>query len=378
MRPREHRILFDARIARDPKTGATRYVTSLLAAMIPRLAADERLYVILGPDSVSMPFLAAPQVEFRTVSAPVDRFRSRYETARFAWAIAPEVFQATAIFTPVRVPGRMVVSIHDLMPLAYPQYSSFWTRLNWRVRGWQLMSHCRVVIGVSESLLKDYKRLFGSHGCSQRAVVYDGIGGAFAVQAPEALQKVRADYRLPERFFLYLGSDGAHKNLETLLEAYALLEPTAALPLVLAGFDPAASAVPAMIERLKLGELVRCLGCIPEERLPALYGAAHAFVMPSLVESFGLPVLEAMACGTPVICSALASLKEVTAGAAMTVHPTDRQEWKRALQTAAGSLGWRDDCRAKGLERAKDFSWQRTAAATLGIYRSLYRKHFFG
>ena len=195
-------------------------------------------------------------------------------------------------------------------------------------------------------------------------------------QAEEAVEAVRRTYGLPERFLLYVGSDRPHKNVTTLLHALALMDPTASMPLALAGFDSNGSPLRREAEELDLGQRVLWLGRIPDADLPALYSAAHAFLFPSLVEGFGFPVLEAMACGTPVICSALGVHKEITGGAAKLVHPTDRQEWRRAIHAAIISLDWHDVYRGKGLTRAARFSWAEAARATLEIYRQLYPKPF--
>jgi len=143
---------------------------------------------------------------------------------------------------------------------------------------------------------------------------------------------------------------------------------------VLAGFDPKKSSLVDEAERLELGDRIQWLGLVPEEQLPTLYTAAHALLFPSLVESFGFPVLEAMACGTPVICSSLSVLREITGGHAKIVSACEQHEWKRAMDAAVGSLDWHDVYQKKGLARAAKFSWQTAARATLDVYRSLYRK----
>ncbi len=144
------------------------------------------------------------------------------------------------------------------------------------------------------------------------------------------------------------------------------------MPLVIAGYNNSESHLRREAEQIGLAQRVIWLNDFPEADLPALYGAAHALLFPSLVEGFAFPVLEAMACGTPVICSALNVLKEFTAGAAKIVHPTDCQEWQRAIEAALVSLDWHDVYSRKGRERAAAFSWRQTAEETLEVYRQLY------
>jgi len=368
-----HTILFDARTATAAFPGIDRYIRSLLAALIPELRPDEHLHVILPPGT-EFAFLQDPHVTTHTTNADAMTFKSHWQTFKLEHRIRPEVYHAPYILTPIRVPGKLVLTLHDIIPLSHPQYSTFFTRLFWRFTGLRAIRHSRKIIGVSEDALKACARFFGPRSIRRSVVIHHGIDPSFHPQPPEAVAEVRRAYRLPERFLLYVGSDRPHKNVTTLLNALALMDSTASVPLVIAGFNSKASPLRREAEQLRLGERVQWIDKIPDEDLPALYSAAHAFLFPSLVEGFGFPVLEAMACGTPVICSALNVLKEITAGAAKVVHPTDRQEWCRAIHAAIISLDWHDVYREKGLARAAHFSWHTAARATLDIYRQLYLK----
>jgi len=368
-----HSILFDARTATSAYPGINRYIRSLLAAMIPELLEDEDLHVILPPDT-QIPCLAHPRVTTHATESPVSTLKSHLQTFKLAHAIHAQIYHAPYILTPVRVPGKMVLTVHDVIPLSHPQYSSFYTRLFWKFTGRRAIRHSRRIIGVSEDALKACARFFGTNSARRSVVIHHGIDPVFCPQPPEIVDDIRRTYNLPEKFLLYVGSDRPHKNVTTLLHALALLDPTASVPLVIAGFDSESSPLRHEAEQLDLNDRVLWIGEVPDQDLPALYSAAHAFVFPSLVEGFGFPVLEAMACGTPVICSALNVLKEITGGAATIVHPTDRQEWRRAIHTAIVSLQWHDVYRDKGLARAAKFSWKTAAHATLGVYRQLYSK----
>jgi alpha-1,3-rhamnosyl/mannosyltransferase len=369
-----HTILFDARTATRAFPGINRYIRSLLAALVPKLHADEHLHVILSPET-TIPCLDNPHVTIHTTGSPANTLKSHWQAFKLARAIKAQIYHAPFILTPIRVPGKMVLTVHDVIPLSHPQYSTFFTRLFWKFTGIRAIHHSRRIIGVSEDALKACARLFGTQANRRSVVIYHGIDPAFQPQSPEAIAEIRQTYHLPEKFLLYLGSDRPHKNLTTLLHALALLDPMASIPLVIAGVDSESSPLRKAAEQLGLDDArVQWIGEVPDQDLPALYSAAHAFLFPSLVEGFGFPVLEAMACGTPVICSALNVLKEITAGAVTIVHPTDRQEWLRAIQTAIVSLEWHDLYRDKGLARAARFSWQTAAQTTLDVYRQLYPK----
>jgi glycosyltransferase involved in cell wall biosynthesis len=154
-----------------------------------------------------------------------------------------------------------------------------------------------------------------------------------------------------------------------LLEAYALLPESRRVPLVIGGgkgwqYGPVFEA----IERLKLGDSVRFAGFIPSEDLPLWYNSARAFMYPSVFEGFGLPVLEAMACGTPVVVSDASSLPEVAGDAGLLVPPHDVNAWREALEHAFDDDRWRAEARTRGLERAGHFTWVNTALQTLAGY----------
>lgn len=370
----QHTILFDARTATKEYQGINRYIRSLLAAMLPELRDDERLHVILPPDVEIEPLADDSRVTLHRTQAPASTFKSHWQTFRIARAVKAQVCHAPYILTPVRIPGRMVLTVHDVIPLSHPKYSTFYTRLFWRLTGRRAIRHSRRVIAVSQDALKTCARFFGNHSVRRSVVIHHGIDAAFRPQPQEAVEAIRQTYKLPEKFLLYVGSHRPHKNITTLLHALAHLDPTASVPLVIAGEDSDAAGLRREAEQFDLGTRVQWIGEIPDADLPALYSAAHAFLFPSLVEGFGFPVLEAMACGTPVICSALNVFREITGGAAMLVHPTDSQEWRRAIHTAIISLEWHDLYRDKGLARAAQFSWPTAARATLDVYRQLYPK----
>jgi glycosyltransferase involved in cell wall biosynthesis len=163
------------------------------------------------------------------------------------------------------------------------------------------------------------------------------------------------------------------KNLTVLLEAYQhLLDQGSELRLVIAGKK--GWLYRGFFERLHelgLEDQVVFPGFVPEPDLPALYSAAELFVFPSLYEGFGLPVLEAMACGTPVVCSNTSSLPEIVGDAAICLHPQDRGAWVAALTEVLENQQLRAELKAKGLARAARFSWQEAARETMAVYRSV-------
>ena len=176
---------------------------------------------------------------------------------------------------------------------------------------------------------------------------------------------------MPERFILYLGSNKPHKNLNRLVEAYAAIS-NLRVPLVIAGtWLPQYPEPRQLADALGLNKSqIRWLGSVPGHDLPALYSAALAFVFPSIVEGFGLPVVEAMACGTPVVCSRIPSLVEVAGDAADLFDPNDITSITIALHVIQDTE-FRTALRQRALTQVTQFSWQKTANATLNLYRRI-------
>ncbi|MGC8875397.1 MAG: glycosyltransferase family 4 protein, partial [Chloroflexia bacterium] len=219
------------------------------------------------------------------------------------------------------------------------------------------------VIAVSQATRDDLIRHYRTVP-DRVHVVHHGVSPRFR---PTQDPGVRARYGLPERYFLYLGTLQPRKNLERLLAAYARL-PAGAPAFVLAGgrgwyFERIARAVAAH----NLGERVLFPGYIADADLPAVLSGAVAFVYPSLYEGFGMPLLEAMACGTPVIASRSSSLPEVVGDAGLLVDPLSVEALQEALQRILEDEPLREALRARGLERARLFTWERCAHETLGV-----------
>ena len=190
---------------------------------------------------------------------------------------------------------------------------------------------------------------------------------------PGSISEIAAFKRtknLPERFWLFIGTLEPRKNLTVLLEAYAALPVSQRLPLILGGgkgwdYDPIFAAV----ERQNLSAWVQFPGFIPAEELRFWYNSAETFIFPSVFEGFGLPVLEAMACGTPVIVSDASSLPEVVGDAGLTLPPQAVGAWTEALRRAGDDSQWRNTARERGWQQAARFQWQMTADKTTESYR---------
>jgi glycosyltransferase involved in cell wall biosynthesis len=207
-------------------------------------------------------------------------------------------------------------------------------------------------------------------------VTHNAADAHFAPPAPAALDAFRRRMGLPERFILFVGTLEPRKNLPTLLDAYARIARSTDAPLIIGGgkgwlYDE----IFAKAESLDLGDRVRFAGYIDGNDLPLWYAAATVFTLPSLYEGFGMPLLEAMACGTPVVTTTSSSLPEVVGDAGLTVPPTDADALGGALLRLLDDAELRAELREQGLRRARRFSWRATAERTLAAYQDASLDH---
>ncbi len=275
---------------------------------------------------------------------------------------------------PTTTPG--IVTVHDLsflrMPEKLPPAKRFYL-----ARLCQASVHrARHIITVSQQTADDVMDFFAIPA-AKITVIHNGVDAHFQPGDAKATAAFRQKHKLPDRFMLYLGTLEPRKNLLTLLRAYAHWQTQAtsderAIKLVLAGgkgwdYDQVFAETVA----LGLSEQVIFPGFLPETDLPGWYRAAELFVYPSFLEGFGLPVLEAMACGTPVLCSNAGSLVEIVGDAAWTFPATDVHALAEGLHSLTRQAELRADLCARGLQQAQKFSWQRTATETFDVYRHI-------
>jgi glycosyltransferase involved in cell wall biosynthesis len=299
--------------------------------------------------------------------------------ARIVWeqALQPGALRADGVdllHAPVNVGPLvrtcpLVVTVHDLSFLLYPETFRPMQRLYHSVLARWTARHAERIIAVSESTRADLVRLFGVPA-ERVAVVPNGVAPSYRTLPASEVEAFRRCQGLPERFLLCVGTMEPRKNMPRLLEALARVPE--APPLVVCGgrgwyYD----TIYATIERLGLRERVHLAGFIAQAELPLWYNAATWFVYPSLYEGFGLPALEALACGTPAIVSRTSSLPEVVGDAAILVDPEDVDGLASALACALQDVDLAAALREAGPRRAAAFSWSRTAEGTAALYRAV-------
>jgi len=275
------------------------------------------------------------------------------------------------VLPPVRR-AKTLVTVHDLSFIRYPQCAdvNLRTYLNKAVP--RSVHRADLVLADSQSTKDDLVELLGVEP-ARIEVVYPGVEERFRpIEDQALLEQVRKQYNLPPRFVLGLGTLQPRKNFTRLIEAYSLLVTRhPSLRLVIAGGKGwLYEEIFATVEQLGLEEKVVFPGFVADEHLPALYNLADLFVFPSLYEGFGLPPLEAMASGTPVITSDASSLPEVVGEAGLMVEATDVEALAEAMKRVLEDNVLRERMIARGLEQARKFTWQRAAAKLLSLYEA--------
>jgi glycosyltransferase involved in cell wall biosynthesis len=288
-----------------------------------------------------------------------------------------DVFHATDHLLPPLSHARTVLTVFDLTFRLFPQHHLPLNRWYSTLMLPRFARRADAILTISENTRRDLLNWIRLPADKVR-VTYLGHGPAFRpIDGVTELAHIRARYTLPDQFILYLGTIEPRKNLVMLLDAYEILRrrDEAAPPLILAGRQ--GWLYESVLQRVRTRGLerhVRLTDWVADEDIPAMMNAAAAFVYPSLYEGFGLPPLEAMACGTPVLCSNTSSLPEVVGDGGLLLDPHDAHAWAAALERILSDEHLRADLRARGLIQARKFSWERAARETLAAYQSIAGK----
>jgi glycosyltransferase involved in cell wall biosynthesis len=366
------RIAIDARKLRDYGIGT--YVRNLLRhlARLDRTTdyvivchrVDEEVVSQLGPNFHAL-LDSSPGYSVREqVTIPADLRRAH-----------AELFHATHYVLPPLTPCPSVVTIHDCIHLRFPQYLPH--RFSYayaRSSMWVAAHRSARILTVSEASKRDILSYFRIDE-KKIDVIPNAIDERFwAPPAGDEVERVRQRYQLDAPFVLYTGNIKPHKNIERLIEAFYLLKKRGfeEVKLLIIGDEISKYAtLRRAVHRYKLHKHVRFFGFVQDKTLAILYRLARVFVFPSLYEGFGLPPLEAMASGTPVITSRVSSLPEVVGDAALLIDPYDPEAIAEAMDRVLSDAVLRADLRERGLVRARHFSWERSIGRVREIYQEV-------
>lgn len=366
------RIAFDGTTLTPGRTGVGYYTEHLLQHLAREVEAtgDELVVVSNRPIDTQAPLPRHVRVH-QGHRFPVRIGWMQLRAARALDAIKADVAHFTNGMMPFAAPVSTVVTIHDLSLKLYPQCHPVRRLLLNRPLMQVAMRQAAAIVTVSNSTRRDLLRLHGVPA-DRVSVVHEAASPAFRpIRDRARLESVRAKYALPERFVLYVGTIEPRKNLGRLMEAVAQAR-AAGIPHHLVCVGPygwSSRDLQGLIERLGLTPYVHFTGYVPFADLPALYNLGELFVFPSLYEGFGLPVIEAMACGTPVITANSSSLIEIAGDAAVTIDPASTDALAQAIRDLAMDEAWRRDLAGRGRHRSRAFSWTQTAREMLALYQ---------
>lgn len=360
------RVGIDGRVLQDHFPGIGRYLYCLVRALS---AADLQITLFYDPAAPAERFnprdLAGGSVRLEPLVQPVFSLLGQWRAARAIDRFGLDLFHAPYFLCPIGLRTPMVLTLHDAIPLKHPSsLPSLASRLAYGPLLRRALATAKHVITDSQASADEVI----ARGLLTPAKVTVVPLAADAI-APPANEPLPESWPKPP-YLLNLSIDKPLKNQPMLVRAYAASGVTT--PLVLAGpRDVRYSATAEAIAVSGVGSQVFRVGPVPDSRLGDLYRGAQMFLFPSLAEGFGLPPLEAMAMGVPVICSSADSLPEVAGDAAIILRPDDEVGWARAIRDLAADGRLRASLADAGRVRAKQFSWEKTSSATLVVYRKV-------
>ncbi|MBI5032893.1 MAG: glycosyltransferase family 4 protein [Chloroflexi bacterium] len=377
------RIAFNGSFWNKPTTGSGQYLRALLTTLGQRALENDYAVILLSAVS-GLPSI--PRVRFQSEQVALARVNDNFaklwfEQVTFARACQREradLAHVPYFASPLFPRTRTIVTVHDLIPMLLPLY-----RGSVQVRAYtQLVAvaahRANAIIADSECSKRDIVRHLGIDAARVQ-VVYLAADARYRPADNAQIEIVRQKYSLPDKFLLYLGGYDQRKNVRVIIQAFAQLRDlySSGYRLVLAGTmlgkDSDFFPDPRRIAReANLTDDAICyLGWVDEADKPALYSSAISFLFASIYEGFGLPPLEAMACGTPVISSNTSSLPEIVGNAGITIDPNDVAAWAHAMREVVTDSKRRAEMSKLGIDQARKFSWEQTATETLRIYQTV-------
>ncbi|HZK67865.1 MAG TPA: glycosyltransferase family 1 protein [Chloroflexota bacterium] len=366
------RIAVDARLVGYVRGGTSQYTLRLVNALAALRTGDELLVLeslkpgmdASWPASVRrVPLFTPPHHRLEQLALPVELLR-----------LGADLLHSPDFIPPFRRGCASVITVHDLAFLRYPylltpESSRYYGQVA------RAVVSADQVIAVSHATRQDILEMLPADP-EKVTVVHSAAGSQFVPLPPEEIEKKRRELGLPDRFVLFVGTLEPRKNLPVLLEAFAGIWRAHRVPLVVVGGKGwLYEEIFRARDRLGLTQEVCFAGPVPADQLLYYYNSATCLVMPSLYEGFGMPVLEAMACGIPVVVSDVSSLPEVVGDAGIRVAPENPEAWEAALVQLIGDSEMRADLGARGLRRAGGFSWEKTAVETLSVYHRAVKGH---
>ncbi len=371
------RLAYNGYFLDQPTTGSGQYSLHLLEELTKQLEGE---IVVITKPTVQIPpqFAHQPKVRFQPVAAPFagavgKLWFEQVAVPRAASRAHADLLHVPYLGPPLRSRHPVVVTIHDLIQFVMPDLrGGLWVKLYNRLVAKAVCS-ASAVLADSESTRKDILRLLPQPAQNVHTV-YLAAADQMTPEPQPQDTAVLSKYGLRLPYLLYMGGLDRRKNVPALLGAYARAQ--CDIPLVVAGEARSGNSASfpdlhTVADQTGAAERIHFLGWVDEADKPALYRNALLFVFPSRYEGFGLTPLEALACGTPVICSNTTSLPEVVGDAAMLFDPDEKESLTHMLRDVPQNRALLDDLRQRGPKQAQRFSWRKTAEETIRIYRQV-------
>jgi glycosyltransferase involved in cell wall biosynthesis len=370
-------IGIDAHMLGHNETGNETYILELVRSLAQRESGDTFTVYVENPDALPPEAVVAPHIRVMRYNTRSGFARLLRELPEYVVRDKLDVLHVSYNAPPRVVPGcALVVTIHDISFEEHGEWFPHKLRafLRWSVPRSARRAH--VVLTDTECAKQELVRLYQLAPGKIHVTPYAAARHFRPIADTGALARVRARYKTSDKYVLAVSNMQPRKNLARLMQAFTMARARYSVPhrLVLVG-QPLWLYGPLVRQARELGDSVIMTGYVPDADLPLLYNAADVFCYPSLYEGFGLPVLEAMACGTPVITSHLSSLPEVAGNAARLVNPYDTEELARALGELLTDENARANLKSMGIARARSFSWERTAKQTVEAYYTTKLRH---
>lgn len=359
------RIAIDARMINEGSMhGIARYVYQLLLCLIDA-GSDFEFFIIINPMSPLEKIVWPKHMRLITVQGSWFSLRQQWELPKVLKNIKADLFHAPSFMAPLVCPCRLVMTIHDLNHMVLPQFYTLFHQFYYQIFVRSCIRHSEYILTVSNFSKDEIVRNLNISP-DKVFVTYNGVSENYRpVIDQEMLDYVRDMYELPDAFIFCLSNNKPHKNVHQLVRAYC--HSNIKIPLVLA--CPVDRNIIRIAENYGKKHLIYFSKFIDEEHLPSVYSMTHLFVYPSTYEGFGLPPLEALSCGAPVVVARSSSLPEVVGDAAIFANPFDYQDIARALEIGIQDGELREKLRVNGVQHARRFSWQSMAQQTIEIYR---------
>ncbi len=358
------------------RTGTEHYSASLIEALTRLPEAKQfrfKLYANMASAAEAADKLGFPlPANWRVRAIPLRRLWTHIRLSAEMLQRSPDVLFVPSHVVPIWHPRRTIVTIHDLGYIEYPQAHTRASRLYLHLSTFFSARTASHVIAISEATKHDLVKHYGVRP-DKISVIYHGRDPIFApVTDQQKLSDAAARYGVSAPYCIHVGTLQPRKNLGLLVEAWGMLRERMEQPpqLLLAGKRGwLYNSLFESVQSRDLSHLIRFADYVDRDDLPVLYSGAAALTFPSLYEGFGLPPLEAMSCGTPVLASTATSIPEVVGYGGLLLDPHDPTAWADAIQRLISDPGLQAELHRKGLERATHFTWERTARQTLSVLR---------